>query len=95
MCSDLNQNQFGIIKFQSPNSNGFTLMSLPKTLTIFCYYVSNLYRLEQATGLAFRFVIGRSKDAKRMENLEKEIEKYRDFMIIDVEEEYSKLPHKT
>lgn len=95
MCSDLNQNQFGIIKFQSPNLNGFTLMSLPKTLTIFSYYVSNLYRLEQATGLAFRFVIGRSKDAKRMENLEKEIEKYRDFMIIDVEEEYSKLPHKT
>lgn len=55
----------------------------------------NLLRLEQATGLAFRFVIGRSKDAKKMENLEKEIEKYKDFMIIDVEEEYSKLPYKT
>ncbi|KAL2548506.1 putative beta-1 [Forsythia ovata] len=55
----------------------------------------SLLRLEQATGLAFRFVMGRSKDAKKMEDLEKEIENYKDFMIIDVEEEYSKLPFKT
>ncbi|XP_050219650.1 probable beta-1,3-galactosyltransferase 12 [Mercurialis annua] len=54
-----------------------------------------LLRLEQATGLAFRFVIGRSKDAKKMAELEKEIEKYRDFMLIDVEEEYLRLPYKT
>ncbi|KAJ4952999.1 hypothetical protein NE237_029831 [Protea cynaroides] len=54
-----------------------------------------LLRLEQATGLAFRFVIGRSKDAKKMADLEKEIEKYNDFMLIDVEEEYLKLPYKT
>ncbi|XP_027079683.2 probable beta-1,3-galactosyltransferase 12 [Coffea arabica] len=54
-----------------------------------------LLRLEQATGLAFRFVIGRSKDAKKMAELEKEIEKFQDFMIIDVEEEYFKLPYKT
>ncbi|XP_015573160.1 probable beta-1,3-galactosyltransferase 12 [Ricinus communis] len=54
-----------------------------------------LLRLEQATGLAFRFVIGRSKDAKKMAQLEKEIEKYRDFMLIDVEEEYLRLPYKT
>ena len=52
-------------------------------------------RLEQATGLAFRFVIGRSKDTKKMAELEKEIEKFQDFMIIDVEEEYFKLPYKT
>lgn len=52
-------------------------------------------RLEQATGLAFRFVIGQSKDPKMMAKLEKEIEKYKDFMIINLEEEYSKLPHKT
>lgn len=54
-----------------------------------------LLRLEQATGLAFRFVIGRSKDAKKMTDLEKEVEKYKDFMLIEVEEEYLKLPYKT
>ncbi|CAK9180011.1 unnamed protein product [Ilex paraguariensis] len=54
-----------------------------------------LLGLEQATGLAFRFVIGRSKDAKKMAELEREIEKYKDFMIIDVEEQYLKLPYKT
>ncbi|MBA0568243.1 hypothetical protein Golob_005750 [Gossypium lobatum] len=54
-----------------------------------------LLRLEQATGLGFRFVIGKSKDVKKMTMLEKEIEKYRDFMLIDVEEEYLKLPYKT
>ncbi|KAF8406889.1 hypothetical protein HHK36_006010 [Tetracentron sinense] len=54
-----------------------------------------LLRLEQATSLAFRFVIGRSKDAKKMANLQKEVEKYNDFMLIDVEEEYLKLPYKT
>ncbi|KAK9273651.1 hypothetical protein L1049_018461 [Liquidambar formosana] len=54
-----------------------------------------LLRLEQATGLAFRFVIGRPKDAKKMAQLEKEVEKYKDFMLIDVEEEYLRLPYKT
>ena len=53
------------------------------------------YRLEQATGLAFRFVIGRSKDAKMMAELSKEMDKYKDFMVIDIEEEYAKLPYKT
>ncbi|XP_023640049.1 probable beta-1,3-galactosyltransferase 12 [Capsella rubella] len=54
-----------------------------------------LLRLEQATGLAFRFVIGRSKDAKKMAELEKEIKEYRDFVLLDVEEEYIRLPYKT
>ncbi|CAN1761976.1 Probable beta-1,3-galactosyltransferase 12 [Linum perenne] len=54
-----------------------------------------LLRLEQATGLAFRFVIGYSKDPKKMQQLQKEVEKYRDFLIIDNEEEYLKLPYKT
>ncbi|XP_057831119.1 probable beta-1,3-galactosyltransferase 12 isoform X2 [Cryptomeria japonica] len=54
-----------------------------------------LISLEQATGLAFRFVIGRSKNVQEMAELEKEIEKYKDFMLIDVEEEYLKLPYKT
>lgn len=30
-----------------------------------------------------------------MAQLEKEIDKYRDFMLIDVQEEYLKLPYKT
>jgi hypothetical protein len=30
-----------------------------------------------------------------MAQLEKEVDKYRDFMLIDVEEEYLKLPYKT
>lgn len=51
--------------------------------------------MEQATGIAFRFVIGRTKDAKKMSQLQKEVEKYKDFLIIDVEEEYLKLPYKT
>ncbi|CAI0448406.1 unnamed protein product [Linum tenue] len=50
-----------------------------------------LLRLEQATGLAFRFVIGYSRDAKKMAELQKEVEKYRDFLIIDNEEEYHRL----
>lgn len=54
-----------------------------------------LLRLEQATGLAFWFVIGRSKDVKKMAELQKEVEKYKDFMLIDVREEYLNLPHKT
>ncbi|CAL1370476.1 unnamed protein product [Linum trigynum] len=54
-----------------------------------------LLRLEQATGLAFRFVIGYSRDAKKMAELQKEMQKYRDFLIIDNEEEYLKLPYKT
>ncbi|XXG57089.1 hypothetical protein AAC387_Pa03g4334 [Persea americana] len=54
-----------------------------------------LLQLEQATGLAFRFVIGRTKDAHKMAALGKEVEKYKDFMLIDVEEDYLKLPYKT
>ena len=64
------------------------LLKRSSSLLLYC-------RLEQATGLAFRYVIGHSKDAKKMAQLEKEVDKYRDFMLIDVEEEYLKLPYKT
>ena len=64
------------------------LLKRSSSLLLYC-------RLEQATGLAFRYVIGRSKDAKKMAQLEKEVDKHRDFMLIDVEEEYLKLPYKT
>lgn len=57
--------------------------------------VYTFYRLEQATGLAFRFVIGLSKNAKQTAELHEEVEKYKDFMLIDVMEEYSKLPYKS
>ncbi|KAK8955686.1 putative beta-1,3-galactosyltransferase 12 [Platanthera guangdongensis] len=55
----------------------------------------SLMSLEQSTGLAFRFVIGRTKDQKKTADLKKEDGKYHDFMFIDVEEEYARLPYKT
>ena len=51
--------------------------------------------LEEATGLAFRFIIGRTNDKSKMEELRKEVVRYDDFMLLDIEEEYSKLPYKT
>ncbi|XP_027341924.1 probable beta-1,3-galactosyltransferase 13 [Abrus precatorius] len=54
-----------------------------------------LQRLEEATGLAFRFVIGRTGDRSKMSALQKEIAQYDDFIQLDIEEEYSKLPYKT
>lgn len=51
--------------------------------------------LEEATGLAFRFVIGRTNDKSKMLELKKEVEEYDDFVLLDIEEEYSKLPYKT
>ncbi|XP_020097629.1 probable beta-1,3-galactosyltransferase 12 [Ananas comosus] len=54
-----------------------------------------LVSLEHATGLAFRFVIGRTKHRKKMAELQKEVDMYHDFMFTDVEEEYLKLPQKT
>ncbi|KAL2466781.1 putative beta-1 [Abeliophyllum distichum] len=54
-----------------------------------------LQRLEESTGLAFRFVIGRTGDKSKMSDLRKEIAEYDDFLLLDIEEEYSKLPYKT
>uniref|UniRef100_A0A453P9Q3 Hexosyltransferase n=2 Tax=Aegilops tauschii subsp. strangulata TaxID=200361 RepID=A0A453P9Q3_AEGTS len=51
--------------------------------------------LEEATGLAFRFVIGKSNDKSKMAALEREVEEYDDFVLLDLEEEYSRLPYKT
>lgn len=52
-------------------------------------------RLEEATGLAFRFVIGRTKDQSKMSELKREVAEYADFLLLDIEEEYSMLPYKT
>ncbi|TKY49160.1 beta-1,3-galactosyltransferase 13 [Spatholobus suberectus] len=54
-----------------------------------------LQGLEEATGLAFRFVIGRTSDRSKMSALQKEVAQYDDFIQLDIEEEYSKLPYKT
>ncbi|GAA0140456.1 glycosyltransferase [Lithospermum erythrorhizon] len=54
-----------------------------------------LKRLEEATGLAFKFVIGKSTDQSKMSQLKKEIAEYDDFLLLNIQEEYSKLPYKT
>ena len=54
-----------------------------------------VHSLEEATGLAFRFVIGRTNDKSQMLELRKEVVVYDDFMLLDIEEEYRKLPYKT
>lgn len=52
-------------------------------------------RLEESTGLVFRFIIGRTNDRSKMSALKEEVAKYDDFLLLDIEEEYSKLPYKT
>lgn len=64
-------------------------------LTIFPIYSNDECSLEEATGLAFRFVIGRTNDKSKMAELKKEVAEYDDFLLLDIEEEYSKLPYKT
>ncbi|KAJ0989353.1 hypothetical protein J5N97_007709 [Dioscorea zingiberensis] len=54
-----------------------------------------LIRLEEATGLAFRFVIGKTNDQRKMAALQTEVQEYDDFMLLDIEEQYSNLPYKT
>ncbi|XP_009794167.1 putative beta-1,3-galactosyltransferase 14 [Nicotiana tabacum] len=54
-----------------------------------------LQKLEESTGLAFRFVIGKTSDKSKMSALRREVAEYDDFVLLDIEEEYSKLPYKT
>lgn len=54
-----------------------------------------LCSLEESTGLAIRFIIGKTKDEAKMAELRREIAEYDDFILLDIEEEYSKLPYKT
>lgn len=54
-----------------------------------------LERLEEATGLAFRFIIGRTSDKWKMSQVQKEVAEYDDFLLLDIEEHYNKLPYKT
>ncbi|XP_050215398.1 probable beta-1,3-galactosyltransferase 14 [Mercurialis annua] len=55
----------------------------------------SLQRLEESTGLALRFVIGKTNDKSKMETLKSEVAEYDDFLLLDIEEQYSKLPYKT
>ncbi|KAK9688823.1 hypothetical protein RND81_09G013400 [Saponaria officinalis] len=54
-----------------------------------------LQRLEERTGLAFRFIIGRTSVPWKMSALKKEVAKHDDFILLDIVEEYNKLPYKT
>ncbi|KAJ6423458.1 hypothetical protein OIU84_024417 [Salix udensis] len=54
-----------------------------------------LQRLEESTGLAFRFIIGRTNDKSKTAELKREIAEYDDFLLLDIEEQYSNLPYKT
>ncbi|WCJ32252.1 Galactosyltransferase family protein [Euphorbia peplus] len=56
---------------------------------------AGLQRLEESTGLAIRFIIGRTNDRSKMAMLKKEVAIYDDFLLLDIEEQYSKLPYKT
>lgn len=74
---------------------GFYFFALHVPICGIDSFIALIHRLEQATGLSFRFVIGRSKDVTKMARLQKEVDEYKDFMLIDVEEEYLRLPYKT
>lgn len=70
------------------------------TISELCVFVFSLKTialcsLEESTGLAIRFVIGKTKDEAKMAELRREIAEYDDFILLDIEEEYSKLPYKT
>lgn len=54
-----------------------------------------LQSLEEATGLVIRFIIGRTGDKAKMSELMKEVTEFDDFILLDIKEEYSKLPYKT
>ncbi|CAA7024940.1 unnamed protein product [Microthlaspi erraticum] len=42
-----------------------------------------------------RFIIGKTKDETKMAELTREIAEHDDFILLDIEEGYSKLPYKT
>lgn len=63
---------------------------------IICLLNLNLdCRLEEATGLTFRFIIGKTSAEWKMSVLRKEVAQHDDFILLDIVEEYSKLPYKT
>ncbi|KAK7831195.1 putative beta-1 [Quercus suber] len=88
----------GLLRFCVGIANGnqwWVLLACDCLFFVDLNLIKLLFKLEQATGIAFRFVIGRSKNAKKMAELHKEMEKYKDFMVIDVEEDNLNLPYKS
>nr|GEU61067.1 probable beta-1,3-galactosyltransferase 14 [Tanacetum cinerariifolium] len=81
------------VGIQTGFSSAGRRVSLRKTW--FPSHHQGLQRLEESTGLAFRFVIGKTRDQSKMAELRKEVEGYDDFLLLDIEEEYSRLPYKT
>jgi hypothetical protein len=43
--------------------------------------------LEHGTGLSFRFVVVRTNNKTKMEELQKEVNMYHDFLFIDADED--------
>ncbi|KAI7729389.1 hypothetical protein M8C21_004216, partial [Ambrosia artemisiifolia] len=90
------QNRYKVMGFVGIQT-GFASVGRRRSLrkTWFPSDHQGLQRLEESTGLAFRFVIGKTHDKSKMAALKKEVEEYDDFLLLDIEEEYSKLPYKT
>lgn len=94
--SDLDQKRhkvMGFVGIQTGFASAGRRRSLRKTWMPSDH--QGLQRLEESTGLAFRFIIGKTSDTSKMAELKKEVEDYDDFVLLDIEEEYSKLPYKT
>uniref|UniRef100_A0A7N1A8Y5 Hexosyltransferase n=1 Tax=Kalanchoe fedtschenkoi TaxID=63787 RepID=A0A7N1A8Y5_KALFE len=55
----------------------------------------SLLRMEEETGLAMRFVIGKTSDKAQAQELENEVLEHDDFMVLDMEQERLKPAYKT
>lgn len=84
-----------------PILNPYTGTHLP-TWGCLCFFlitsiiITKMFaRLEESTGLVIRFIIGTTGDKAKMSQLMKEVAQYDDFILLDIQEEYSKLPYKT
>lgn len=95
-ASDLGQKRYKVMGFVGIQT-GFRSFGRRQSLrrSWFPDNHQGLKRLEEATGLVFRFVIGKTKDQAKMTQLKKEVAEYDDFLLLDIQEEYSKLPYKT
>lgn len=83
----------GVVGIQTGFDSGLRRKALRETW--FPSTPEGILRLERATGLAFRFVIGHSVDVWKMRALEEEITQHNDFIRIDIDESYQNLNLKT
>jgi hypothetical protein len=61
-----------------------TLLSNSRITVVLCHLHC---RLEEATGLAFRLIIGKSDSKNKMAVLEREVKEYDDFVLFNIQEE--------